>query len=114
MLRRRRITSLSLDDLPPMAELAMPTMAQPEHAVIRQQDASAVQQLLNALPPAYRTPVILRYWYDMSYQEIANTMNVTESTIKTRLHRARAMMARVAQGTGLPICEGEIDERTIV
>ena len=110
MLRRRRVTSLSLDDLPPMLELAMPSVAQPEHAVIRHQDASAVQQLLNALPQSYRTPVILRYWYDMSYQEIADTMDVTESTIKTRLHRARAMMAGLAQGTGLPICEGEIDE----
>jgi RNA polymerase sigma-70 factor (ECF subfamily) len=114
MLRRRRITALSLEDLPPMVELAMPTAAQPEHVVIRRQDARAVQQLLNALPPAYRMPVILRYWYDMSYQEIAETMSVTESTVKTRLHRARAMMARVAQGTGLPIPEGEIDERTTV
>jgi len=93
-----------------MLELAMPSVAQPEHAVIRRQDASAVQQLLNALPQSYRTPVILRYWYDMSYQEIADTMGVTESTIKTRLHRARAMMAGLAHGTGLPICEGEIDE----
>jgi RNA polymerase sigma-70 factor (ECF subfamily) len=114
MLRRRRITALSLEDLPPMVELAMPTAAQPEHVVIRRQDATAVQRLLNALPPGYRTPVVLRYWYDMSYQEIAETMSVTESTVKTRLHRARAMMARVARGDGLPIPEGEIDECTIV
>lgn len=93
VLRRRRINYLSLDDLPPMIELAMPPTTQPEQVVVRRQDASAVQELLNALSPDYRTPVILRYWYDMSYREIAETVGVSEGTIKTRLHRARARLA---------------------
>jgi RNA polymerase sigma-70 factor (ECF subfamily) len=96
MLRRRRMNYLSLDDLPPMIELSMPKTTQPEQVVVREQDASAVQKLLEVLPLSYRTPVILRYWYDMSYREIAETMGVTESTIKTRLHRARAKLARHA------------------
>jgi RNA polymerase sigma-70 factor (ECF subfamily) len=96
LLRRRRMNYLSLDDLPPMVELSMPKAVQPEQVVVREQDASAVQKLLEALPPNYRTPVVLRYWYDMSYREIADTMGVTESTIKTRLHRARAKLARYA------------------
>jgi RNA polymerase sigma-70 factor (ECF subfamily) len=99
LLRRRRMNYLSLDDLPPMVELSMPKTAQPEQVVVREQDASAVQKLLEALPPNYRTPVVLRYWYDMSYREIAETMGVTESTIKTRLHRARAKLARYASST---------------
>jgi RNA polymerase sigma factor (sigma-70 family) len=77
----------------------MPKTAQPEQVVVREQDASAVQKLLETLPPNYRTPVVLRYWYDMSYREIAETMGVTESTIKTRLHRARAKLARHASST---------------
>jgi RNA polymerase sigma-70 factor (ECF subfamily) len=96
LLRRRRMNYLSLDDLPPMVELSMPKAVQPEQVVVREQDASAVQKLLEALPPNYRTPVVLRYWYDMSYREIADAMEVTESTIKTRLHRARAKLARYA------------------
>jgi RNA polymerase sigma-70 factor (ECF subfamily) len=99
LLRRRRMNYLSLDDLPPMVELAMPKTAQPEQIVVCQQDASAIQKLLEALPPNYRTPVVLRYWYDMSYREIAETMGVTESTIKTRLHRARAKLAHYASRT---------------
>jgi RNA polymerase sigma-70 factor (ECF subfamily) len=99
VLRRRRIHYLSLDDLPPMVELAMPPAAQPEQVVVSHQDASAVQVLLNALPPAYRTPLILRYWYDMSCREIAETMGLTENTVKTRLHRARAKLARHASNT---------------
>ena len=99
LLRRRRMKTLSLDDLPPMVELSMPRTTQPEQMVVREQDASAVQKLLEALPPNYRTPVVLRYWYDMSYREIADAMGVTESTIKTRLHRARAKLARHASNT---------------
>jgi RNA polymerase sigma-70 factor (ECF subfamily) len=97
VLRRRRMNYLSFDELPPMVELSMPRTTQPEQVVVSQQEASAVQRLLDTLPPAYRTPVVLRYWYDMSYREIAETMGVTESTIKTRLHRARAKLARQSE-----------------
>ena len=93
VLRKRRMHYVSLDDLPPMTELSMPASTRPEQVVVRQQNAAAVQELLDTLKPEYRTPVVLRYWYDMSYREIAETMDVTESTIKTRLHRARAKLA---------------------
>lgn len=94
MLRRRRVNYMSFDELPPMVELSMPRHTQPEQVVVSQQQADTVQRLLDTLPASYRTPVILRYWYDMSYREIADVMGVTESTIKTRLHRARAKLAQ--------------------
>ena len=101
MLRRRRVNYMSFDELPPMVELSMPRNTQPEQVVVSQQQADTVQRLLDTLPASYRTPVILRYWYDMSYREIADAMGVTESTIKTRLHRARARLAQqVAVKTG--------------
>jgi RNA polymerase sigma-70 factor (ECF subfamily) len=96
VLRRRRVNYMSLDELPPMIELSMPRATQPEQVVISRQQAGAVQRLLDTLAAPYRIPVILRYWYDMSYREIAETMGVTESTIKTRLHRARDKLAREA------------------
>jgi RNA polymerase sigma-70 factor (ECF subfamily) len=98
VLRKRRLHCVSFDDLTPLVELAGPRTTQPEQVVVQQQDASAVQELLKALSPDYRTPVILRYWYDMSYREIAETMGVSVGTIKTRLHRARARLARYASG----------------
>jgi len=99
MLRRRRANLLSIEELPPMIDLSLPRSAQPEQVVMEGQVADDVQRLLNTLPPSYRTPVILRYWYDMSYKEFAVAMEVTESTIKTRLHRARAKLAESAQRT---------------
>ena len=81
-----------------------------------EQDASAIQDLLETLPPNYRTPVVLRYWYDMSYREIADTMGVTESTIKTRLHRARTKLARHVSSTaqGIAYRHNSQEDQTVV
>jgi RNA polymerase sigma-70 factor (ECF subfamily) len=97
VLRKRRIQTLPLDELPPLVELSMPRTTQPEQVIVRKQDDSAVQKLVDVLPRAYRTPVILRYWYDMSYREIAETMGLNEGTVKTRLYRARLKLAHHAE-----------------
>ena len=66
---------------------------------------SQVQALLETLQPDYRAAVLLRYWYDMSYEEIAETMETTESAIKSRLFRARRMLATAAQTAGIKMAE---------
>ena len=40
---------------------------------------------------------MLRYWEDMSYEEIAETMDVTVAAIKSRLFRARQQLAAIYQ-----------------
>jgi len=67
---------------------------QPEEAVIERERRDEVQALLDELPAPYRATVILRYWYDLSYREIAEAMGITEGAVKSRLHRARRMLAR--------------------
>jgi RNA polymerase sigma-70 factor (ECF subfamily) len=52
-----------------------------------------VHQLLNALSETDRAAIILRYWYDYSYDEIAEVLNLTNSAVKSRLHRARLSLA---------------------
>lgn len=51
-----------------------------------------VQRALQQLPENYRLVMILRYWHDLAYNEIADAMGLTESTVKTRLHRGRKML----------------------
>lgn len=93
-VRQRRFRWLSLDELPSWRWLA--SSSQPEEAVIRGEERDGVRQLLDQLPPHYRATVILRYWYDLSYQEIAEATETTESAVKSTLYRARRMLA---QGT---------------
>ena len=95
-LRRRRMTLLSLDDVAFTGHLASDT-ARPEEAVAREEKTSLVRQLLDGLPEDYRAAVVLRYWYDYSYQEIAQALDTTESAIKSRLFRARQMLAQSAR-----------------
>jgi RNA polymerase sigma-70 factor (ECF subfamily) len=94
--RRKRAPQLSLDGPLPPLWLASDA-PQPEQVVGKSQMREQVRQVLNTLPPNYRAAVVLRYWYNMSYNEIAGVMETTESAIKSRLHRARRMMAAELQ-----------------
>jgi len=94
-MRRRRFTWLSLDELP-FLEQAAGERNQPENAAIRQEEQDEVRKMLDHLSPQYRAAVILRYWYELSYREIAEVMGTTESAIKSRLYRAREMLAQRA------------------
>jgi RNA polymerase sigma-70 factor (ECF subfamily) len=92
-LRKRRLTWLSLEEpLPPHPALNSNEL-EPEDAVISNERGVLIQQLLEELPPDYRAAVVLRYWYDMSYTEIAGVLDTTESAVKSRLFRARQTLA---------------------
>ncbi len=70
---------------------------QPERVLLETEAAEEVEALLRSLRPDYRLVIILKYWHMMSYQEIAQTLDTTISTIKSKLFRARRMMARAAR-----------------
>ncbi len=56
-----------------------------------------VQQTLNALEPKYRAPLVLYGQYGLSVREIAEALDISQSNVKVRLHRARKMF-RVKYG----------------
>ncbi len=90
--RNSRSPQLSLDGPLPPVQLTGDE-PRPDQVVVRKQQREQVQQMLDTLPAEYRAAVVLRYWYDLSYEEIAGVMATTESAIKSRLHRARRMLA---------------------
>lgn len=93
-LRKRRLTWLSIDEpLPPHPALETGEKHDPEKNLLDQERSEMIQVLLSDLNPDYRAAVILRYWYDMSYTEIAEALDTTESAIKSRLFRARQSLA---------------------
>ncbi len=93
-LRRRRYVWLSTDEEPVRQKLHAQLDGQsPEEAALEAEARAEVQLMLDRLDPMYRTPVILRYWYDLSYKEIAEVMGISEAAVKTRLHRARLQLA---------------------
>lgn len=93
-LRRRRLIWLSLDDEPVLDSAAWRNPAPtPEETSIRHEREDEIQALLASLPPKDRSAVIMRYWCDLSYAEIAEATASTVSAVKSRLHRARCALA---------------------
>jgi RNA polymerase sigma-70 factor (ECF subfamily) len=59
-----------------------------------------LERALGRLRPEYRRLVILRYLDDLSYEEIADTLDLPLGTVKSHLHRARAALAVVMTEAG--------------
>lgn len=92
-IRKRKVTLLSMDNekygwlAPPSQE---PT---PERKLLEQEKQKRVHDLLGTLNETDRAAIVLQYWHDFSYQEIAETLSLTVSAVKSRLFRARKKMA---------------------
>ena len=99
-LRRIKFHVVSLDDIPPWSWTAE-SIPEPEEIVVEREAETEVRAMLDRLPPDYRAAVVLRYWHDLSYEEIAQVLDTTVPAIKSRLFRARHMMAE-ARPQGLP------------
>jgi RNA polymerase sigma-70 factor (ECF subfamily) len=95
-LRKKRLTSISLDGSLPSEALhsGQPT---PEQATDHRERERLVQEMLARLPSEHRVVVVLRYWYDLSYQEIARVAGISEAAVKSRLFRARGKLAQMWQ-----------------
>lgn len=91
-LRKRRMKFVSLDDHP-HREISDPS-PNPEGALGSREDQQEVRALLEMLSPTDRAAVVMRYWYDFSYDEISNALNISISAVKSRLHRARRNLAQ--------------------
>jgi RNA polymerase sigma-70 factor (ECF subfamily) len=102
LIRKRRKQLLSIDGpLPPHPALTSEQASGPEAQAVEGEQQEVVQSLLETLPEEYREAVVLRYWYDMSYDEIAEVMQTTVSAIKSRLFRARRQLAETGLEVGI-------------
>ena len=84
-LRRRRISWVGLEALFNRSDQQSPSA----EVAVDAGEAESVQKALSALSAKDRAAVVLKYWCDYSYDEIAETLNLTNSAVKSRLHRAR-------------------------
>ena len=99
-LRRRRFLALPLEDVPFLDWIA-DVGTGPEQSALEGEQQDEVQTYLQRLPGKYRAVIVLRYWYDFSYEEIARTLDLTPALVKARLHRARELLARYMKQNSL-------------
>jgi RNA polymerase sigma-70 factor, ECF subfamily len=69
----------------------------PEADALDAERSRSVQDAVATLPETYGVPLVLRYSEDLSYAEIAEILDITIPAVKSRLFRARNMMAERLQ-----------------
>ena len=95
-LRRRKFSMFSMDtedDEGNSFEIPDVDAPNPEGEAITGQTNERVHAMLKDLDATDRAAIIMRYWYDYSEKEIAESLNLTVSAVKSRLHRARKELA---------------------
>ena len=93
IIRKRRMSWLSLDDLLPSQMMAAIEDASVEALFLDGERERTVQEMLKLVKPDERAIIILRYWNDLSYEDIADALNVNVGIVKSRLFRARQALA---------------------
>lgn len=69
-------------------ELADPAVEMPSASASRRELEVEIQRAISRISPKYRTVVVLRYIENLSYEEIAETLQISLGTVKSRLARA--------------------------
>jgi RNA polymerase sigma-70 factor (ECF subfamily) len=70
----------------------------PQEEAIKAQKIALVQMFVNKLPAKYQRLVKLRYFDELSYEEIARELEAPLGTVKAQLHRARELMYELVKG----------------
>ncbi len=86
-LRKENRLSVALDDVGELPDPA-PDEDLPEI------DQEELQKVLDEMPEAFRTPVLLYYFEEFSYRDIAEQMELPIGTVMSRLSRAKAYLRR--------------------
>ena len=97
-LRKNNLKTVSIDELTNNDEyyFEIPSKdSSPEDLLIRKQRIQLLRRLVNQLSLKYINVVKLRYFKEMSYGEISEELNLSESTIKIRLYRARKELLKI-------------------
>jgi RNA polymerase sigma-70 factor, ECF subfamily len=94
-LRRRKFTMTSVDQDEEDGGFELPdaNAPNPESEAIHGEQRRQMQGLLKRLDSVDRAAIVMRYWHDCSEVEIAESLNLTVSAVKSRLHRARRTLA---------------------
>ena len=85
----------SIEEQLPMLEEKTAMIARADGMLAGREASDLLQGALQKLSPELRETVILRDLEELEYREIADVLNIPEGTVKSRLNRGRAELARV-------------------
>jgi RNA polymerase sigma-70 factor (ECF subfamily) len=96
-LRRRKVGFISIDQQlwedDCLQQLMDARAVQPESVLTQREEYSVLHRALGKLKAIDRAVIVLRYWYELSDAEIAETLKISAPAVKSRLFRARRKIA---------------------
>lgn len=87
--RRKSRASTSLDELADSGWAPHSDNDTPEHRTIRSEQKRTIERAISELPEDMRAAIILRDIHGLTYDEIADSLNVNVGTVKSRISRGR-------------------------
>lgn len=104
-MRRKTLPSADWDEIEERLERIPESYPNhdPETVALRRERAVTLWQAVDGLPEAQRLVVLLRYQQGFSYSEIAQTLGISEGTVKSRLYHAHRKLKERLQ-----LAEGEL------
>lgn len=93
-IRKRMLPTVSMESLPDEI-LPDQSSTNPEARVHEAEREAFVQNLIEELTPLDRAAIVLRYWHNCSEVEIAETLDLSVSAVKSRLFRSRQTLAQL-------------------
>lgn len=77
--------------------LASDSQQHPDELLIKQQKAGELRSLVDELKPFWHDLIEMRYYKELSYEEIAAQLDMPMGTVKNQLHRAKRKLSKLAQ-----------------
>jgi RNA polymerase sigma-70 factor (ECF subfamily) len=102
-IRKKRMNTFSLDkdintEDGKMTMDVRDEMLNPEERIIRKQKIRIMREIVDQLKPRYKNLVVLRYFREYSYEEIAEETDLPIGTVKAQLFRAREQLYALMHG----------------
>lgn len=104
-IRRKKMVTLSIDrriENEEGSELSIDVRADgptPEETMVKKQKVQHMRDIVEKLKPRYRVLVELRYFDELSYEEIAVKLDLPLGTVKAQLFRAREFLANILKNS---------------
>ncbi len=102
-IRKKKANHVSLDQNDDDHEKAsydvQSPLLDPEENLINQQKAKLLRGVVTKLKPRYRKLIELRYFQELSYEEIAEELELPIGTVKAQLFRARELLYNILKNT---------------
>jgi RNA polymerase sigma-70 factor (ECF subfamily) len=99
LTHRQRRGAAIVEPLPEDGEAILDTAIPVAELVEQREVQAAVQRAILSLPPMYRAVVILYHMEGRGYNEIAELLDLPMNTVRTHLHRGRALLRERLAGT---------------